>query len=283
MSRIAYVDGRYVPMSDASVHIEDRGFQFGDAVYDVWSYINGSLADYVGHLNRLRRSLGEIGMELPISERALRMVLLRVARLNRLKEGVIYLQISRGLAARNHAFPVPSVRPTLVITAKSVSIDALNKRAKKGVSVITCPDERWARCDIKTVNLLPNVLAKQAAKAAGAYEAWMVDASGKITEGTSTTAWIIDRENRVHTRALDQHVLPGVTRESLLRIIEDAGYMLIEKSFFPSDVIAAREAFLTSATNFVMPVVTLDGRPVGDGSPGPGTLALRAAYLGSLA
>lgn len=283
MSRVAYVDGRYVPMSMASVHIEDRGFQFGDAVYDVWFYSNGALADYRGHLDRLKRSLGEIGIGLPINERALHQVLLRVARVNRVKEGVIYLQISRGTAPRDHAFPVPGVKPTLVITAKPVSLAAIEHRARTGVSVITCPDQRWTRCDIKSVNLLPNVLAKQAAKEAGAYEAWMVDESGQITEGTSTTAWIIDQENQVRTRALDHHVLPGVTRESLVRLIENAGYTLVEGSFTPSDVIAAREAFLTSATNFVMPVISLDGTLVGDGKPGPGTEALRLAYLGGMA
>ncbi len=282
MSRIAYVDGSYVSMSQAAVNIEDRGFQFGDAVYDVWFYSKRGLADYEGHLDRLKRSLGEIGMALPISELALHHVLLRVARVNRLTEGVIYIQISRGSARRDHAFPRPSVKPTLVITAKSVSMTTINERARKGVSVITCPDERWARCDIKTVNLLPNVLARQAAKEAGAFEAWMVDEKGKVTEGTSTTAWIVDRENRVRTRKLDHYVLPGVTRESLLQIIEDAGYTLVEKAFSPSDVTAAREAFLTSASNFVMPVISLDGRPVGDGKPGPVTEALRIAYLGSL-
>ncbi len=283
MSRVAYINGQYVPMSSASVHIEDRGFQFGDAVYDVWSYFDGVLADYSGHLKRLKRSLGEIEMVLPISEPALRQVLLRVARLNRLKDGIVYIQISRGAAPRDHAFPATFVKPTLVITAKPVSFARIAERARKGVAVVTCPDERWARCDIKSVNLLPNVLAKQAAKRAGAFEAWLVDSDGQVTEGTSTTAWIIDDEKRVRTRTLDRSVLPGVTRESLLQIIKSAGYTLVEEGFSPSDVCAASEAFLTSATNFVMPVVSLDGTPVGDGRPGPGTMALRSAYLGSIA
>lgn len=282
MSRIAYINGRYVPISLACVNIEDRGFQFGDAVYDVWSYLDGVLVDYSDHLRRLKRSLGEIEMVLPISERALQQVLLRVARLNRLKAGIVYIQISRGAAPRDHAFPGTFVKPTLVITAKPVSFAKIAERARTGVAVITCPDERWARCDIKSVNLLPNVMAKQTAKRAGAFEAWLVDADGLVTEGTSTTAWIIDDEKRVRTRTLDRSVLPGVTRESLLRIISDAGYMLVEEGFSPSDVYAAREAFLTSATNFVMPVVSLDGKPVGDGLPGPGTMALRVAYLGSI-
>lgn len=279
MSRVAYVNGRYIPMSQASVHIEDRGFQFGDAVYDVWSYFDGTLADYPGHLKRLKRSLSEIEMELPVSELALHQILLRVARLNRLKEGIVYIQISRGAAARDHAFPAASTVPTLVITAKSVSLARINERAKAGVAVVTLPDERWDRCDIKTVNLLPNVLAKQAAKRAGAYEAWLTDRDGNITEGTSTTAWIIDQDKRIRTRRLDHQVLPGVTRESLLGIIADQGYTFVEEAFSPSDVRAAKEAFLTSATNFVMPVVSLDGKPVGDGKPGPGTLALRGVYL----
>ena len=282
MSRIAYVNGRYVPMSTASIHIEDRGFQFGDAVYDVWFYFRGALADYSGHLERLKRSLGEIEMTLPISDPALHQILLRVARLNRLKEGIVYIQVSRGAAPREHGFPDILVKPTLVITAKPVSFVRIEERARTGVAVVTCPDERWARCDIKTVNLLPNVLAKQAAKRAGAYEAWLVDADGQVTEGTSTTAWIINDNKTVQTRTLDHHVLPGVTRESLLRIIAASGYRLIEEGFTPSDVLVAREAFLTSATNFVMPVISLDGKPVGDGRPGPGTLALRDAYLGSI-
>lgn len=282
MSRIAYINGQYVPMSSASVHIEDRGFQFGDAIYDVWSYFDGVLADYSGHLNRLKRSLGEIEMELPISEAVLHQILLRVARLNRLKDGIVYIQISRGTAPRDHAFPATFVKPTLVITAKPVSFARIEERARNGVAVVTCPDERWARCDIKSVNLLPNVLAKQAARRGGAFEAWLVDADGQVTEGTSTTAWIIDDEKRVRTRTLDRSVLPGVTRESLLRIISGVGYTLVEGAFSPADVHAAKEAFLTSATTFVMPVVSLDGKPVGDGLPGSGTMALRTAYLGSI-
>lgn len=282
MSRIAYINGQYVPMSSASVHIEDRGFQFGDAVYDVWSYFDGVLADYPGHLRRLKRSLNELEMVLPISELALKQVLLRVARRNRLKDGIVYIQVSRGAAPRDHAFPATFVKPTLVITAKPVSFAKIEERARTGVAVVTCPDERWARCDIKSVNLLPNVLAKQAAKRAGAFEAWLVDANGHVTEGTSTTAWIIDDDKQVRTRTLDHSVLPGVTRESLLRIISGAGYTLVEDAFSPSDVYAASEAFLTSATNFVMPVVSLDGKRVGDGLPGPGTMALRTAYLGSI-
>lgn len=221
-------------------------------------------------------------MELPVSELALHQILLRVARVNRLKEGIVYIQISRGAAARDHAFPAASTVPTLVITAKSVSLARINERAEAGVAVVTLPDERWDRCDIKTVNLLPNVLAKQAAKRAGAYEAWLIDRDGNITEGTSTTAWIIDQDKRIRTRRLDHQVLPGVTRESLLGIIADQGYTFVEEAFSPSDVRAAKEAFLTSATNFVMPVVSLDGKPVGDGKPGPGTLALRGAYLGGI-
>lgn len=282
MSRIAYVNGRYVPIATASINIEDRGFQFGDAVYDVWSYCQGVLADFSGHLERLKRSLGEIEIKLPISEPALHQVLLRVARVNRLKEGIVYIQISRGAASREHGFPDSYVKPTLVITAKPVSFARMEKRAQTGVAVVTCPDERWARCDIKTVNLLPNVLAKQTAKRADAYEAWLVDANGRVTEGTSTTAWIINDNKEIQTRTLDHHVLPGVTRESLIRIIAASGYKLIEGGFTPSDVLAAKEAFLTSATNFVMPVVSLDGEPVGDGRPGPETLALRGAYLRSI-
>lgn len=282
MAGIAYVDGRYRRKSEAAVHIEDRGFQFGDAVYDVWYYINGTLADFSGHMDRLKRSLDELGMAMPMGERALKQILLRVARANRLKEGIVYLQISRGSAPRSHAFPKPGTRPTLVVTAKSAPLAVKEVLARRGVTVITCPDERWGRCDIKSINLLPNVLAKEAARTAGAFETWMVDEEGMITEGTSTTAWIIDNKNRVVTRYLDHRVLPGVTRAGLSQILKDKGVSLEEQSFSPSDVFAAREAFLTSATNHVMPVVSLDGTPIGNGKPGPIVKEFRRAWLASL-
>ena len=279
MSRIAYVNGRYVPHRQASVHIEDRGFQFADAVYEYFAVFGGRLADAEGHLERLWRSLGELKIVRPMSEAVLSMVLRETIRRNRVRDGAVYLQVSRGVARRDHPFPAKTPAPTVVVTAKPVNYAAEQAKAAKGVGVLTQPDNRWGRCDIKTVGLLPNVLAKQAAREAGAYEAWLVDELGFVTEGASTNAWIIDAEGILRTRDTNANILRGVTRKNLLTIAAEAGHPVSERPFTVDDAKKAREAFITAASTFVLPVVSIDGHTVGDGRPGPVSERLRALYL----
>jgi D-alanine transaminase len=279
MSRIAYVNGRYVPHGQACVHIEDRGYQFADAVYEYFAVFGGKLADLEGHLERLWRSLGELRIAPPMSETALIMVMRETVRRNRVRDGAVYLQISRGVAKRDHAFPTRPTVPAVVVTAKPVDFVAEQAKADNGVKVLTRPDNRWGRVDIKTVGLLPNVLAKQAAREAGAYEAWLVDDLGFVTEGTSTNAWIVDAEGILRTRDTNANILRGITRKGLLTIAAEAGHPVSERPFTVDDVKHAREAFITAASAFVMPVIAIDGQPVGDGKPGPISRRLRALYL----
>jgi D-alanine transaminase len=278
MARIAYVNGRYGPLSGAAVHVEDRGFQFADGVYEVWAVMDGRLADAEGHFERLFRSLGELRIRQPMSRAALSQVLRETIRRNRLRDGLLYLQITRGAARRDHAFPAPEVNPTVVITAKPVDLGALDRKARAGVAVITQPDIRWGRCDIKTVGLLPNAMAKQAAKEAGAAEAWLVDADGYVTEGSSTNAWIVDAEGRLRTRDTGANILRGVTRRALIALAQECQIEVVEAPFTPAEAKAAKEAFYTAASAFVTPVTAIDGDPVGDGRPGPVTLRLRELY-----
>jgi D-alanine transaminase len=279
MGRIAYVNGRFVPHSEAFVHIEDRGYQFADAIYEVWALFGGKLADMEGHFARLERSLGELDIDMPMSRAALTLVLKEAIRRNRVRDGLLYLQVSRGVAKRDHAFPNPSVRPSIVMTVSAIDRAASEARAAKGVAVVTTPETRWARCDIKTVNLLPNALAKQKARAAGAAEAWFVDELGFVTEGSSSNAWIVDAEGRLRTRDTNANILRGVTRLNLLDIIRREGLPVDERPFTPADALAAKEAFITSASTFVLPVIAVDGRPVGDGKVGPVAMKLRRLYI----
>lgn len=282
MPGVAYVNGQYVPHDQAAVHIEDRGYQFSDAIYEVWYYRHGKLYDLDGHLERLQSSLWEIGIPMPMEPRVLTFHLQRIARKNRLKEGIVYLQISRGVAPRDHAFPSGPIEPTVVITTKPLSLRSKDKVAEKGVGVITQPDLRWARRDIKSVSLLPNVLAKEAAHEAGAAEAWLVDGDGLVTEGSSTNAWIVEKADGkvfVRTRKLSHDILRGITRTTLVGLIEREGYILKEEAFTPEEAQKASEAFITSATNLVMPVVRIDGESVGNGNPGPVAVNLRKLYL----
>lgn len=282
MRGTAYVNGAYIPLARAAVSIQDRGFLFGDAVYEVWAVRRGQLNDTAEHLARLTRSLRELKIRVPMGDRALLAVVRETMRRNNVREGIVYLQISRGAAAeRDHTFPASSVPPTLVVTAKNLGTAYLAKRMSEGVKVITTPENRWARCDIKSVNLLANALAKQQAKDAGAFEAWFVDADGFVTEGSSTTAWIIDQEGRLRTRDLSNRILHGVTRAVLLKLAAERQTAIIEQPFTPAEVAAAREAFVTSAGNPVVPVVAIDGKPIGDGKPGPMSAKLRDIYLGA--
>jgi len=281
LSRIAYVNGRFRPHAHAAVHIEDRGFQFADSVYEVWSVNDGTLMDAEGHFDRLDRSLDELRIPRPVTRPALRILIRELLRRNRIRDGLVYLQISRGRARRDHGFPPAGTRPTLVLTTRRLDLAAGAARAERGVAVISVPDRRWARCDIKTVNLLPNVLAKQEARDAGAYEAWQVDADGYVTEGTSSNAWIVTADGQLVTRPADHAILHGITRATLIRAAAEAGYELEERAFTIEEAQGAREAFLTSATNFVVPVTEIDGRPVGNGAPGSIAAALRETYLAS--
>lgn len=278
MSRIAYVNGRYVPRRDAMVHIEDRGFQFADGVYEVCEVRAGALIDARRHLARLERSMSELRMTAPMGLPALLMVLRETVRRNRVRDGLVYFQVTRGVARRDFQFPVPTPQPTLVVTARSLDFAKNERTAAAGISVVTVPDIRWQRVDIKSVSLLPNVLAKQEARDRGAYEAWMVDPQGFVTEGSSSNAWIITADDKVITRPADQGILRGITRTVLLEVIAAHGLTLEERSFSVAEANAAREAFVTSASQIVMPVVRIDGRPVGTGKPGALTLSLRRDF-----
>ena len=279
MGRIAYVNGRYGPHAEAAVHIEDRGYQLADAVYEVWSVFDGKLADAEGHFARLKRSLGELRIPEPMSRAALTVVLREVLRRNMVREGLIYLQVSRGVAPRDHAFPDHPLRPAVVITAKSLDRAASEAKAALGVSVITTPENRWGRCDIKTVGLLPNVLARQAAREQGAAEALFVDEAGLITEGASANAWILDQAGVLRTRDTGANILRGVTRHTLLDVIAQAQLKVEERPFTPQEMADAKEAFITGAGSLVLPVVKIDGQPIGDGAPGPVAKRLRSLYI----
>ena len=277
MSRIAYVAGRYVPHRGATVHIEDRGFQFADGVYEVIAVRGGHLVDPARHLARLHRSLGELRITAPMADAALDVVLRQVVRRNGVDNGIVYMQVTRGEAARDHAFP-RAARPTLVVTSRRARPPD-PRLGDDGIAVITIPDIRWQRCDIKSVALIANVLGKQQAREAGAYEAWQVDSDGRVTEGTSTNAWIVTADGAVVTRAADHAILNGVTRLAVFDIIRREGYRLVERPFTAAEAKMAREAFLTSTTADLLPVVRIDGMPVGEGTPGALSRKLRQAYL----
>src|SRR5262249_41300384 len=277
MTRIVYVNGRYHPYSDAVVHAEDRGFQFGDAVYEVCEVRGGRLVDETRHMQRLARSLNELRIP-AMSAGAWSPVMRETIRRNRVRDGLVYLQVSRGARPRDFLFPPDSVVPTVVCLARPVSHARLEAAAAVGIAVKTVPDTRWARCDIKTVMLLPASLAKEAARAEGAKEAWFVDASGNVTEGASSNAWIVDRQGRLVTRQVDNAILRGVTRTTLIDLLKREGIEFVERPFSVEEAKSAREAFITSATNFVMPVVKIDGKPIGNGAPGLLALKLRAEF-----
>lgn len=277
MSRYAYVNGQYLPLSVAGVHVEDRGYQFADGVYEVVAVANGHAIDEEAHLARLDYSLQEMSLPWPVSKAALKHILKRMVALNRLTNGLLYLQITRGVSRRDHGFPKPGVPPALVVTAKNMK-PVSPELLEKGVAVVTMPDLRWKRCDIKSVSLLPNILAKQAAKESGAYEAWLLDDKGYVTEGSSTNAWIVTQKGEIVTRPLGAPILAGVTRRAILALAKEASLKLVERPFKPAEALKAKEAFLTSATSWALPITRIDGKKVGDGKPGPITLRLRALY-----
>ena len=277
MPRASYVNGRYVPHVRATVHIEDRGFQFADGVYEVIGVFGGCLIDSEEHLDRLERSLRELRMVPPLGRTSLKLILRETLRRNHVQNGKIYIQISRGVAVRDHPFPA-AAESSLVVTASPGSWPSLLE-AKTGHAVVTGPDLRWQRCDIKSVSLLPNLLAKQTAVEAGAAELWMMDDQGRVTEGTAANAWIVTSDNEIITRQADDRILAGITRHTLIRLIEREGYKLSLRAFTLEEAKAAKEAFFTSATAIVKPVTSIDGDSIGNGVPGEITCQLIDLYF----
>ena len=273
MARVAYVNGRYVPQREACVNVEDRGYQFADGVYEVVQLYGGRFIDEALHLDRLDRSLREIRVASPMSRAALRAVLREVARRNRIREGMLYIQVTRGVATREHAFPAGPLSPSLVVTIRRAAPFPTNPDDWAAAG-ITRPDLRWARCDIKGTGLLPNVLAKQAARESGAYEAILIAPDGMVTEGASTSVWIVDEAGILRTRHLSHAILPGCTRKALIGLMQDQTIPFEEGAFSHEALRRAREVFVTSASSFVKPLVRLDGVAVGDGVPGPVTRRL---------
>ncbi len=278
VSRVAYVNGRYVVHRGAMVHIDDRGYQFADGVYEVCEVFRGALIDEKRHFERLAYSLGELQIAPPLRDGALALVVREIMARNGVENGFVYVQVTRGVAPRDHVFPRKPARPSLVVTARQVDLEKSEIKARMGISVITTPDLRWKRVDIKTISLLPNVLARQLASESGACEAWLVDSLGMVTEGAASNAWIISEAGVVITHQLDHSILRGITRTTLIEIIAAEGLNLEERKFSLEEVFAAREAFITGATTLIMPVVRIDGREIGAGIPGPLTSKLRAIF-----
>ena len=279
MSEIVYVNGAFVDRAAAHVSVFDRGFLFADGIYEVCAVLDGKLVDNDAHLARLQRSLAEIELPSPLGHDAIVAVQRELVVRNGLSEGLVYMQVTRGAADRDFAFP-EGATPTFVAFAQARRIIGA-PAAETGVAAITLPDLRWARRDIKSTSLLAQVLAKQEARAAGVAEAWMVE-DGMVTEGASSTAFIINARNEIVTRPLSNAILPGVTRSCVLALADEKGLSLAERPFSIAEAIAAREAFLTSASTFVMPVVSIDGKTIGDGAPGPLTRQLRKMYFAAI-
>jgi D-alanine transaminase len=277
MSRIVYVNGRFVREENAKISVFDRGFLFADGVYEVTAVVGGKLVDYEGHVDRLYRSMGELKLRLPVTRERLLAIHRTLVKRNGLDEGGVYLEVTRGAADRDFTFPPEETEPTLVLFTQARQLVA-NPDAETGIAVISLPDIRWARRDIKTVGLLAQALAKQAAKEKGAKEAWMVEGE-EVTEGGSSTAWIVTEGGEIVTRPNSRKILPGITRASLQRLAAEHQIKVVERVFTLSEAKAAKEAFITSATSFVMPVVSIDGQKVGEGRPGRLVTRLREIYV----
>ncbi len=273
MSRIAYVNGRYVQRAEASVNIEDRGYQFADGIYEVVYLGNGRMIDEALHLDRMDRSLREIHVRPPMARLPLQHVLREVARRNRVRDGLLYIQVTRGVAPREHAFPAHPVPPSIIVSIRRLPAFPADAAANTGTA-ITYPDERWARCDIKTIALLPNVLARQAAKERGAAEAILIDEDGMVTEGAATSVWVVAADGVLRTRALSHAILPGCTRAALIGLMREAGIAFEERPVSEAGLREAKEVFLTSASSFVKGITRLDGKNVGEGVVGPVTRRL---------
>ena len=279
MSRIAYVNGLYVPHAEASVHVEDRGFQFADGVYEVCEVRRGLIVDLTRHLDRLDRSLRELRMVAPMARGPLTFVIREVLRRNRVRYGIFYLQVTRGAARRDHFFPAADTVPTLVVTAKSTDPAIMAKKYANGIKVITLPENRWDRVDIKSVGLLPNVLAKQQARDAGAQDAIYIDSNGMVLEGASSNVWIVAADGTLVTRPAEHGILRGITRTTLLDVAKRIGVTAVERDFTTEELLTAREVFFTSATGSCVPIVEVDGRTIANGHPGTISAALRDAFF----
>lgn len=277
MSRTVYVNEEYLPEEDAKISIFDRGFLFADGVYEVTSVLDGKLIDFDGHAKRLARSLNELDMQAPCTEEELLEIHRQLIARNDLNEGLIYLQVTRGAADRDFVYPSADTKPTLVLFTQAKQI-AISAAADSGMKVISIPDERWGRRDIKTVQLLYPSMGKMMAKAAGADDAWMVE-DGFVTEGTSNNAYIVTHDGTIVTRHLSTEILHGITRAAVLKMANEAQMKLEERPFTIKEAQHAAEAFITSASSFVMPIVSIDGAAVGTGAPGPIAMRLREIYL----
>ena len=276
MSRTFYVNGEFVAEENAKISVLDRGFLFADAVYEVSTVLQGKLIDNKAHLKRLARSMSELSMAAPCPEQEIEAAQLELIKLNELEEGLLYLQVSRGVADRDFAYPVKS-KSSLVMFTQAKNL--LNSpMAEQGMHVISIPDLRWKRRDIKTVGLLAPSMGKQAALDAGVHDAWMVE-DGLVTEGTSNNAYIVTADRKIQTRHLGHEILSGITRHAVLKFAAEAGYTVVEEPFTIEEARQATEAFITSASTFVMPVVNIDGVALGDGTPGPVSKQLRKIYI----
>ena len=279
MSRIAYVNGRYVQHADAAVHIEDRGYQFADGVYEVCEVRHGMIVDLTRHLDRLGRSLSELSIDWPMERRALTLVIRQVLRKNGVTNGMFYMQVTRGVAKRDHVFPADTVKPSIVITAKNTDRKVIDKKNADGIRAITLADNRWDRVDIKTVGLLPNAMARQKAKEAGAQEAIYVDAEGFVTEGAATNVWMVGADGIVRARPAEHGILRGITRTTPLDVAAKEGIDIREERFTVEDMLNAREVFITAATSICFPVVSIDGKTIGNGHPGLVSKQIREAFF----
>jgi D-alanine transaminase len=277
MSRIAYVDGVYQPIDMPGIHVEDRGYQFADGVYEVFAVHNGHLIDEIAHLDRLERSLAELNIAAPMSRPALQIVLHETMSRNRVRNGIVYLQVTRGVASRDHNYPV-GLKPVLVITARPSDPARRDRVLREGISVVTVPDQRWGRCDIKSISLLPNVLARQTAKDKGVQEAWQVDADGMVTEGAATNAWIVDSQGVLRTRPANAGILNGIVRQTIIGLLDEMDLTFDERAFSVDEARAARECFSTASTLAVFPVVNIDGHDIGNGKPGDVALKIADQY-----
>lgn len=277
MASISYVNGRYLPHAQASVHIEDRGYQFADGIYEYIAFYNRILLDADLHLKRLERSLKELEIKSSISQKSLRVIMAELIEQNGRDDGGLYLQISRGVAKRDHQFPA-NVKPSLVMTICGAKTPKPHE-VKDGVKAITHPDNRWGRRDIKSVSLLANILAKQAAARAGVREAWLVEADGEVNEGAVSNAFIVSKKGELITHHADKNILAGITREVVLKLAKKAGIIVAERSFNIVEAKAAAEAFITSSSANVLPVVKIDDKLIGDGKVGDTTKKLQELYL----
>ena len=277
MSRIAYIDGVYQPLNMPGILVEDRGYQFADGVYEVCAIRGGKLLDEARHLDRLDYSLAALDMPPPMSRAALQQVMRETLRRNRVRDGILYMQVSRGVAPREHMFN-PDLKPVLVITARPIAADRRAQIMKKGISVVSVPDQRWARCDIKSISLLPNVLARQSARNAKVQEAWQIDGQGMVTEGAATNAWIVDAKGVLRTRPASHEILNGIVRQVLLDCVADLGMKFEAEPFSLKEALAAKECFSTASTMSVFPVIEIDGQKIGAGKPGEVAKMLSDAY-----